>query len=1095
MLEALAFAHSRNVVHRDLKPSNILIDEDERPKLADFGISKLKRHLQPGLTLADFVSRPFTPREYDDGTFSYSRDVHAFAVVVLDCLTKVDLVDYESIATALNQLDVPHDVRALLERCLSEDPAERPANASILLAELQHLQRSRRQKWGPQRPCYLELTSKAMAGLLADLELNSEEAIRDILSEDLNTECGVAPYKLSNVPQGQEFPEGQYQLYGVSYRYHVKIKDPRCDRLVVFKVWRTTHSLLEQSRDRSWIAPFEFRFGRPLNFQDAQEVIRDLQLGVDEDQANRRTAEVEERGRRLYQTWKNILQAKAELEKTRQSPLKYRGVTVDRRFAIFQLLDPPDNDLIDQPRRVLLPNGQYLSGEVDDVRGQSLILLVNYGDPSLAPRSGELVFDTRAAEISLDRQKSALDAVRFDRSARPDLGPILLNPGQAQVPGVPDEIDFFQSHLDEDKRGAVGAALLTEDFLVVEGPPGTGKTTFIAEVVHQFLKHNPDSRILLSSQTHVALDNALEKILELGTDRNLLRVGRLGDEEVSPQVEALRLEDQMEKWRDTVIQKSRAFLDEYAKSRNISHKDVEIASMYDKARKQCAEITQIEARIECRRREIKDLESESSAIGGSSRHPDDKNAENIRLLGKELFQFEKDLQAAQKELGAIEDALTRLGGIWEGGLSQMSMEDLAEWASGYADVKNESTAIYKKLWEIHQDWVMRFARSEDFSDVLLKRSQVIAGTCIGIAGVKGMQDLHFDLCIVDEASKASATEILVPLSRSKRWILVGDQRQLPPFKDEVSQRADILGRFDLDRTDLDETLFDRLLAELPEGCKRSLLTQHRMVPAIGRLVSACFYKGKIKSPEKPLDLALECVLPKPVTWFSTQKLANHGQNFDGDSFRNRCEATVVRRILNELNSAARNADKYYKVAILTGYAAQRAELRLAIAYEEESWELLEIDCNTVDAFQGREADIAIYSVTRSNPEGKLGFLREEERLNVALSRGRYGLAIVGDQVFCAMAKGNNPFRAVLDYIEANPDDCAMKVLTSSTLTTFSPRVPRTSPGVMLCGRAFASWITPRWDYPSIASLWKRSSSPRNRSRRSQNSSSRPSLLA
>ena len=425
-----------------------------------------------------------------------------------------------------------------------------------------------------------------MAGLLADLELNSEEAIRDILSEDLNTECGVAPYKLSNVPQGQEFPEGQYQLYGVSYRYHVKIKDPRCDRLVVFKVWRTTHSLLEQSRDRSWIAPFEFRFGRPLNFQDAQEVIRDLQLGVDEDQANRRTAEVEERGRRLYQTWKNILQAKAELEKTRQSPLKYRGVTVDRRFAIFQLLDPPDNDLIDQPRRVLLPNGQYLSGEVDDVRGQSLILLVNYGDPSLAPRSGELVFDTRAAEISLDRQKSALDAVRFDRSARPDLGPILLNPGQAQVPGVPDEIDFFQSHLDEDKRGAVGAALLTEDFLVVEGPPGTGKTTFIAEVVHQFLKHNPDSRILLSSQTHVVLDNALEKILELGTDRNLLRVGRLGDEEVSPQVEALRLEDQMEKWRDTVIQKSRAFLDEYAKSRNISHKDVEIASMYDKARKQ-----------------------------------------------------------------------------------------------------------------------------------------------------------------------------------------------------------------------------------------------------------------------------------------------------------------------------------------------------------------------------------------------------------------------------------------------------------------------------------------------------------------------------
>ena len=110
------------------------------------------------------------------------------------------------------------------------------------------------------------------------------------------------------------------------------------------------------------------------------------------------------------------------------------------------------------------------------------------------------------------------------------------------------------------------------------------------------------------------------------------------------------------------------------------------------------------------------------------------------------------------------------------------------------------------------------------------------------------------------------------------------------------------------------------------------------------------------------------------------------------------------------------------MAILTGYSAQRAELR-TIAPEQEIWKALDIECNTVDAFQGREADIAIYSVTRSNPEGNLGFLREEERLNVALSRGRYGLAIVGDHGFCTTAKGINPFRTVLDHIEANPGDC------------------------------------------------------------------------
>ncbi len=99
ILEALAFAHSRNCIHRDLKPSNILIDSDGQPKLADFGISKLKRDLQPGITLADFASRPFTPPEYDDGSYSYTRDVFSLGVAVLNCLTNVKLDDYNNIRT------------------------------------------------------------------------------------------------------------------------------------------------------------------------------------------------------------------------------------------------------------------------------------------------------------------------------------------------------------------------------------------------------------------------------------------------------------------------------------------------------------------------------------------------------------------------------------------------------------------------------------------------------------------------------------------------------------------------------------------------------------------------------------------------------------------------------------------------------------------------------------------------------------------------------------------------------------------------------------------------------------------------------------
>jgi superfamily I DNA and/or RNA helicase len=92
------------------------------------------------------------------------------------------------------------------------------------------------------------------------------------------------------------------------------------------------------------------------------------------------------------------------------------------------------------------------------------------------------------------------------------------------------------------------------------------------------------------------------------------------------------------------------------------------------------------------------------------------------------------------------------------------------------------------------------------------------------------------------------------------------------------------------------------------------------------------------------------------------------------------------------------------------------------------WSGLKITCSTVDAFQGSEAEVCIYSVVRSNREGRLGFLREKPRLNVALSRGRSALVIVGDDKFCREAEGENPFRRVLDFIDANPDSCERRVV-------------------------------------------------------------------
>jgi superfamily I DNA and/or RNA helicase len=88
---------------------------------------------------------------------------------------------------------------------------------------------------------------------------------------------------------------------------------------------------------------------------------------------------------------------------------------------------------------------------------------------------------------------------------------------------------------------------------------------------------------------------------------------------------------------------------------------------------------------------------------------------------------------------------------------------------------------FHDLLRLAEEWQLRFGSSREFYAAMIADSSVVvAGTCLGFARVPGMLAAEFDVCIVDEASKATATELLVPLSRARRWILVGDPKQLPP---------------------------------------------------------------------------------------------------------------------------------------------------------------------------------------------------------------------------------------------------------------------------------------------------------------------------
>ena len=381
-------------------------------------------------------------------------------------------------------------------------------------------------------------------------------------------------------------------------------------------------------------------------------------------------------------------------------------------------------------------------------------------------------------------------------------------------------------------------------------------------------------------------------------------------------------------------------------------------------------------------------------------------------------EFRNALGRIRLAIEEVRERLKRAGGYGADLAAQDEESELRDWSSLLlGDGPDERRC--RQLLELQEEWMLRVGRSSDFHAAMLASAQVVAGTCIGMASVRGMGEVVYDLCVVDEASKATATEILVPMSRSRKWILVGDPEQLPPFFEDNS----ITQLGDFDEAEVRETVLDRFLKGLPSHSVTALTNQHRMVKPIGDLISHSFYKGKLNSPKTKADVTFPGAFPKPVTWISTSDLPDAGEARKGRSFYNDAECRVIREALAQIDFVARRRKTVYDVALIAGYVAQVKALQDYIRERLHEWSGLKIACSSVDAFQGSEAEVCIYSITRSNKDARLGFLREKPRLNVALSRGRSALIIVGDHRFCGSIVGQNPFRKVLDFIEANPEHC------------------------------------------------------------------------
>ena len=1014
ILQALSFAQSRGWNHRDIKPLNILMTDQGTPKVSDYGIAKQMDRPIHGMTFASFRSAPFTPPEDDSGNWSGTRDCFSWAAVAVYCLVGKAPSDYGALASAVASLadrpDVPVEV---LQCALSHDPSERPPLASALMGDIDAVEASRVGEVIERPTCHLQLEATCLHRVMRALDASDRRDVERHIIEELNeVQVGLKSVET----QGSEIG---LRVTAVTWTFEV-YPTPDRDRLIIKKAWQSRAAEVERHREAGFRTPITFTFSAPMDSVAAAGALDDLLIQIEAHEADERDRAILLQRERIFRLWYAFLRAKADLEARRSSGLSFVDFKVKDTTVTLVTELPAPIEIIGQSRVIRMVSGGHVFCDIVDMNAQEVIVTVTSGDPSRIPRRGRLEVNTVAAEKSIDRQKRALDAVNYDRAPSPRLKSIIVEPSSNRQPltvAAPPSVGG--GPFDPEKRDILRRALGVQDVLAIQGPPGTGKTRLIEEILVQYLDRHPRHRVLLSAQTHVALDNVIERVRVRQPTMDIVRIGRLDDAKISVACRDLVLDRKAQAWSERVRVKAQDYMTDWARDRGINRSDIEIGMLAERLTLLLQRARNLRRNLTSAERKIRAVEEKTESKLSATGSADSSELEVASMEAEQdVVALRGELARVRSNIDEVRARLRDVGGYGVDLANQEEEDDLHDWSVMLIGV-GEDQRRCRALLELQEEWTLRVGRSSDFHAAMLASAQVVAGTCIGMASVRGMGDVVYDLCIVDEASKATATEILVPMSRSRKWILVGDPAQLPPFFEDDS----ITRLEEFEEAEVRETLLDRFLTRLPPHSVALLANQHRMVKPIGDLISTTFYEGRLNSPQTKPTVTLPGVFPKPVTWLSTSDCADAREIHHGKSYRNEAECRVIRDALTKIDFVAHKRKAIYDVALIAGYAAQVKALQDIIRDRLHEWQGLRIICSTVDAFQGSEAEICIYSVTRSNPERQLGFLREKPRLNVALSRGRSALLIVGDDEFCREAAGENPFKKVLDFIEANPAHC------------------------------------------------------------------------
>ncbi|CAB1426957.1 unnamed protein product [Pleuronectes platessa] len=475
-----------------------------------------------------------------------------------------------------------------------------------------------------------------------------------------------------------------------------------------------------------------------------------------------------------------------------------------------------------------------------------------------------------ANDVTYKRMKKALNSLnRYSNGPAANLIYVLFGDSKPSSQSQPNEVEFFNLSLDESQREAVTFALSQREVAVIHGPPGTGKTTTVVEIILQAVKQG--QKVLCCASSNVAVDNLVERLA-----RCKAKVLRLGHP-------ARLLESIQKHSLDAILAQS--------DNANI--------------------ITDIR----------KDMDKAFSAM---------KKKRNEK---GERFNFRREIGELRKELKT-----------------------------------REATAIAQ----------------------ILKSADVVLSTNTGACSdgpLKHLAAEHFDWVVIDECAQALESSCWIPLLRARKCVLAGDYKQLPPTI--KSQTAASKG--------LSLSLMERLIQMYGDSVVRMLTVQYRMNSAIMDWASKQMYQGRLtahSSVEKHLlkDLAgVTCVdeTSTPLLLIDTSGCGLSEMEVpDEQSKGNQGEVDIVDLHIKALTEAGVKARD---IAVIAPYNLQVDLLRQKLSTKHP-----ELEIKSVDGFQGREKEAVVLSLVRSNRKGEVGFLAEDRRINVAVTRARRHITVVCD---------------------------------------------------------------------------------------------------